>query len=267
MTPLTVAIGVLAAILSIVPVVAHAQSAPTVIYACVNNSSGTIHIVTAAATCNTNETKLQWNVTGPPGPQGPKGDRGSAGPTNVFGLVVSSTGSGSGAVTSADGGIHCGADCTEVYPVDTSVTLNATPAADSTFGGWSGDCSGTGPCTLTLNATRTAIAQFDPCTPLEHHNGLGEVYLDCAPLGTYDVAHALKAATAWGNAVGGVTFIGVLSVLCTVLNNVDTTQAAVVAIGAQQAASWGFAFNAGHVHLNTTSIVPSCPLLTDPVWD
>ena len=34
------------------------------------------------------------------------------------------------------------------------VTLTATPDATSTFAGWSGACSGTGTCTLTMDTGR-----------------------------------------------------------------------------------------------------------------
>jgi len=176
MTRRTALQAMLAAMLVMVPVVVQAQPAPAVIYACVNNSSGTIHIVSATAACNANEMKLQWNIVGPPGPQGLKGDRGDPGPTNVFGLTVALGGEGHGAVTSSDDGISCGADCTEVYPAQTSVTLTAVPAIGSVFSGWAGDCSGTEPnCTLVLGTTRNVTALFDvrpPSPPPVSHVGL-----------------------------------------------------------------------------------------------
>src|SRR5207248_2345183 len=42
----------------------------------------------------------------------------------------------------------------------TSVTLTATPSAGDTFAGWSGVCSGTGICTVTLNTAMTVAASF-----------------------------------------------------------------------------------------------------------
>jgi hypothetical protein len=42
------------------------------LYACVDQQ-GNIKITTASATCGKNETKIQWNQSGPPGPQGPPG--------------------------------------------------------------------------------------------------------------------------------------------------------------------------------------------------
>ena len=50
------------------------------IVACVNNASGTIHIVGTATVCGTNEMRLGWNVQGPPGLPGPQGAQGPAGP-------------------------------------------------------------------------------------------------------------------------------------------------------------------------------------------
>ena len=43
---------------------------------------------------------------------------------------------------------------------DSGVTLTASPGASSTFAGWSGACSGTGPCTVTMDAARTVGASF-----------------------------------------------------------------------------------------------------------
>ena len=47
----------------------------TVYHACVNNSSGTIKMVTASGTCASNEMRIVWNQQGPPGVAGPQGAR------------------------------------------------------------------------------------------------------------------------------------------------------------------------------------------------
>ena len=49
--------------------------------------------------------------------------------------------------------------CTETYADGTAVNLSANPAAGSTFAGWSGDCTGTGP-PLTMNANKAVSGTF-----------------------------------------------------------------------------------------------------------
>lgn len=80
-------------------------------------------------------------------------------PSSVL-LRVSRAGKGSGSVTSAPAGIVCGGDCTEPYAAGSSVTLTAAPDLGSAFAGWSGACSGTGTCLVTLVADTAVTATF-----------------------------------------------------------------------------------------------------------
>jgi hypothetical protein len=75
-------------------------------------------------------------------------------------LLVSKQGNGTGTVTSNVGGINCGATCSASLASGTTVTLTATPAAGSVFAGWSGACSGTLTCTVTMNGPQTVFATF-----------------------------------------------------------------------------------------------------------
>ena len=77
-----------------------------------------------------------------------------------FTLTVSKTGGGGGTVKSAPTGINCGGDCSQSYSSGTAVTLTATPNKTSVFDGWSGACTGTGPCTVTMNANNSVTANF-----------------------------------------------------------------------------------------------------------
>jgi len=96
-------------------------------------------------------------------------------------LTVSKSGTGNGTVTSSPSGIDCGSDCSESYNQGTSVTLTATAASGSIFGGWSGACSGTGTCTVTMNAAKSVTATFNPqavgytLTVLKSGTGIGSV--------------------------------------------------------------------------------------------
>ena len=69
---------------------------------------------------------------------------------------------GSGTVTSAPPGISCPSDCAHDYPAGTPVTLTASPASGWAFTGWSGDCTGTGSCNLTMSQARAVTATFEP---------------------------------------------------------------------------------------------------------
>jgi hypothetical protein len=85
-------------------------------------------------------------------------------------LTVAKAGAGSGTLTDSPSGlINCGSDCSEPYDAGTQVTLVATPGAGSTFAGWSGACSGTGTCMLTMSANRAVTATFALIPPVRCH--------------------------------------------------------------------------------------------------
>ncbi len=124
-------------------------------------------------------------------------------------LTVTRAGSGTGTVTSTPAGINCGGDCSESYAVNTSVTLTASAAATSTFSGWSGDCSGTGTCTVTMNQARNVTATFtgnpQVLTASRSGSGLGTVSsnpagiscgLDCGESYAFNTSITLTASAA-----------------------------------------------------------------------
>ncbi|MFZ1642604.1 MAG: FG-GAP-like repeat-containing protein [Candidatus Contendobacter sp.] len=82
---------------------------------------------------------------------------------NTYTLTVSKAGMGTGIVTGT--GIDCGGDCGESYTAGTFVTLTATPTNDSTFAGWSGACSGTSTCAVTMDAAKGVTASFNTTAP------------------------------------------------------------------------------------------------------
>lgn len=76
-------------------------------------------------------------------------------------LTVTRTGSGGGSVTLAPSELVCGsASCGALFPPGSAVTLKPAPDAASLFAGWSGACSGTGDCSLTLSAPAAAGTSF-----------------------------------------------------------------------------------------------------------
>lgn len=84
-------------------------------------------------------------------------------------VTVQKVGTGGGTVTSSPAGISCGPTCSAAFTPGSTVQLNATPDATSTFSGWSSPCSGTGPCTVTVNnhvvVQATFTASAGGCTP------------------------------------------------------------------------------------------------------
>ena len=80
----------------------------------------------------------------------------------TFALTVTKAGTGSGTITSNTGGIDCGATCSASFAGGTKVILTATPSSGSTFAGWSGDCTGTGSCVVTMSAAKAVTATFKP---------------------------------------------------------------------------------------------------------
>lgn len=139
--------------------------------------------------------------TGPQGPQGPQGPAGAAGAgitsvddlaglpcrtsqgtlagiidlsyapdgtvimkcvaTQHYTLTVTPAGPGSGLVTSAPAGISCGSTCSASLPAGTPVTLSQQTSFSDVFGGWGGDCAGSGQtCTLTMTADHAVTATF-----------------------------------------------------------------------------------------------------------
>jgi subtilisin family serine protease len=91
-------------------------------------------------------------------------------------LTVALSGSGTGTVTSGDGGVACGNDCAENYMPSTVITLNATAAQGSVFDGWTGACAGQSTvCTVTMDADKSIGASFRlaPAPPSDSGGGQG----------------------------------------------------------------------------------------------
>jgi uncharacterized repeat protein (TIGR02543 family) len=85
---------------------------------------------------------------------------GVGGSAYVYAETLSAALSGSGTVTSSDGQISCPGGCSATYIPGAQVTLNAAPASGWVFAGWSGACSGTGPCQVTMTQAQTVKATF-----------------------------------------------------------------------------------------------------------
>ena len=103
-------------------------------------------------------------------------------------LTVVKSGNGNGTVTGTPAGINCGDTCTHVIAPNGSVTLNAQGSAPDTFTGWSGACSGSGACSLTMDTSKLVFANFSAPPGSK-------------PLDYTDMWWAGEAENGWGMAV------------------------------------------------------------------
>ena len=111
-------------------------------------------------------------------------------------LTVTRSGAGAGTVTSVPAGVDCGSACTFSFASGALVALTATPAAGSTFGGWSGACSGTGSCSVTMSAATAVTATF-------LDNSAPETTITSNPAG---ITNATSASFAFVSSEVGGTF-------------------------------------------------------------
>ena len=117
---------------------------------------------------------------------------------------------GAGVVSSAPAGIDCGATCTSSFTAGTIVTLTATPAAGSSFTGWTGACTGTAACVVAMDAAKAVAAAFDVAPP-PPPPPVGEVTISVSSL-VFGSTQSTQSVTYTNNTSATVTFIqGVMS--------------------------------------------------------
>ena len=81
-------------------------------------------------------------------------------------LSVTLNGTGSGSVQSNPSGLACvSGTCSSTFPTGSTVTLLPSPGGASLFQNWSGACSGSGGCVLSLNGDRSVNATFSLPSP------------------------------------------------------------------------------------------------------
>ena len=82
----------------------------------------------------------------------------------INGLGSSVSRNGNGRITSTPPGIDCGGTCSAQFD-NGQVSLSAAPDAGWTFAGWSGACSGTGACSVSLSSDVSVSAAFTASPP------------------------------------------------------------------------------------------------------
>ena len=140
-------------------------------------SSGTVVTLTAAA--NSGSSFTSWSTCAGTGTCGVtmNADQSesvtfTASP-QTFTFSVAESGSGSGKVTDGTGQIDCvttsgvlSGTCSGSYSSGTVVMLTGASSSGSIFSGWSGPCSGTTPCSVTITTNGQSVgAAFAPAPP------------------------------------------------------------------------------------------------------
>ena len=121
--------------------------------------------------------------------------------TTAYGLNL--TRSMGGSVTSTPPGVDCGVDngCRAAFKRDITVRLRVSTSNGYSFGGWSGDCSGTGGCSVSMAVSRTVSvvfrAQRDQLHVTKNGRGIGKVTTEPAGIDCGSVCtHGFKRGTA-----------------------------------------------------------------------
>jgi hypothetical protein len=123
-------------------------------------------------------------------------------PSTMYTLTVSATGNSTGNITSTPAGIACGPTagtaCAKDFYPGAQVVVTAVPSAKSRFAGWTGACTGTGVCTVTMGGPQTVSAKFVATITVhvEVSEPLGICYDDsgagyACPYAFYTGAHAV----------------------------------------------------------------------------
>ena len=96
----------------------------------------------------------------------------------TYTLTVNKAGTGTGTVTD-DQSFTYNSGASKTFNSGNQPTLTATPDSNSTFDGWSGDCSGTGTSVVTMNGNKTCTATFskhsNTCPVLKANNSTGPI--------------------------------------------------------------------------------------------
>ena len=114
-----------------------------------------LHILAAATlilACGTNDNANQ-NTDG--------GSGGGGSTVHALSVAVS----GNGRITSSPTGIDCGTACSAQFAAGSVVALVAHPDAGWALQNWSGACSGTQACSVTMNADSVVTATFTQLPP------------------------------------------------------------------------------------------------------
>ncbi|MDP9295214.1 MAG: hypothetical protein M3O88_00785, partial [Actinomycetota bacterium] len=127
--------------------------------------------------------------------------------------------SGGSSVTSSPGPIACPGTCSADF-AEINVTLTATPGPGLVFSGWSGACTGTGTCTVSMIQNQAVTAGFATAPPPPPTNLVGNPGFETStagwiPGGTKVTLTRVSGGHS-GSWAGQLTNIGKRSLNCTI---------------------------------------------------
>jgi Divergent InlB B-repeat domain len=120
-------------------------------------------------------------------------------------VTVVPAGTGAGTVTDSRV-ISCPSTCTGSYVQGTALSLTATPSTGSVFSGWSGDCTGTADCGVTVDSDKAITATFSQLPPVVATAPAGAVGARTATLS--GTVNPLDSATTYQFEYGTTTAYG-----------------------------------------------------------
>jgi len=174
---------------------------------------------------------------------------------NPFELSITRLGTGSGTVRSEPVGIVCGTVCSSSFALGTAVSLSAEPDAGSSFVGWSGDCTGSSECIVSMTQARSVSATFD-------HNDLVIASSGTIPPGTYrNIAFAQTGSCMSTRLGGDITVTGTMTV--DACNSLDTDAHRVYGSGSFVLGDGGALYISDAYGITTPFSTVSCPVGAD----
>jgi C1A family cysteine protease len=102
-------------------------------------------------------------------------------PVHQLTLAVTGISGGSLAATPADPAMVCPGNCSQSFTEGDVVTITPTPGSGAILGSWSGACSGSGVCQVTMSSAKSVTATF-AWQPNVKNSATGNTYGLIAPL-------------------------------------------------------------------------------------
>jgi beta-lactam-binding protein with PASTA domain len=164
-------------------------------------------------------------------------------------LAVVLSGASGGTVASSPAGIDCGvSSCAASFAVGKMVTLSATASAATAFGGWSGACSGSGACQVTMHSDQFVTATFATLVPnvVGQTQAAATAAIASADLSVGNVTQGYAKGVALGNVISESPAAGTVVAAGSAVNLIVSGEVAVPnLVGQTQAAASAAITNAG----------------------